>query len=212
MHSLTALNITGDISTPANTFNVLSTAPSVQFKTIFGKIITYSTTTIINSKGPDIVNVGDSTGVEDIKGRLIINGSGATKLSLNDQPDTTSRTVTVTSSKVTGLAPAEIDYANLASLTISGGNSGNTINVLSTAAGTATTINGGAAANKFEVGSDGTFAGSTAGIVSSVTLNGGSSNQNPIILDDSGRRQTFYTANLTPTSASGFFGAGGSLT
>jgi FG-GAP-like repeat len=147
LHALATLNVTGDSSTGGNIFNVLSTPPPLILTTIFGRFVEPTTTTL-NSKGPDTINVGDATGVQDIQGQLDINGSSTTHVVLNDQPDATAQTVTLTNTGVTGLAPSlplyanVIDYTNLASLTILGGLGGNTLDVASTAFGTTTNLVG----------------------------------------------------------------------
>jgi hypothetical protein len=139
LHSLSALNFTGDSSVGGNTFNVQSTTSPLLFITPFGGFLEPTITTI-NSKGADIIDVGDSTGVQDIRGQLIVNGSGATQLVADDELDKTGRNVTVSGNAVTGLAPAEIDYAKLDALELVGGSGGNNFTVQNTAAGTSSII------------------------------------------------------------------------
>lgn len=137
LHSLSALNITGDSAAGGNIFNVLSTAPSVTER--FGHIfLTFFTTTTINSKAFDTINVGDQNGVQDIQGNLAINAPiPDDTLNINDQGDTSGRTATITDTAVTGLAPATISYGlhALRALNITGDSSvaGNNFNVQSTA-------------------------------------------------------------------------------
>src|SRR5207237_150158 len=88
--------------------------------------------------GPDTLNVGDSSGVQDIQGSLTVNSAVADSvdLILDDRGDGTGRTVTMVSGLVRGLAPADIVYGQqaLANLTVYGGAGGNTFDVLSTPA------------------------------------------------------------------------------
>ena len=149
LYALANLNING--GTVANVFNVLST-PVPEFVRFVG--IAYTNTTI-NSSGPDTVNVGDANGVQDIQGPLAIDSvvPNFIKLSLNDQADATGRTVTITSSSVSGLAPADIDFGlDQGNLDVNGGSAAKTFNVQSTAAGTSVTTNTGSGTNVVNVG------------------------------------------------------------
>jgi hypothetical protein len=123
----------------ANIINVQGTA---------GPVVAGSTITTITSQASDSITVGDQNGVQDIQGKLVINGSPTApcNLTLNDQPDTKARISTLTATAITGLAPAEIDYANVASLTIDEAavvGNGNALTVNGTPAGTALTISTG---------------------------------------------------------------------
>ena len=115
-----------------DTFDVQAT-PGPQFASNVGLL---SMLTTINCAGADIVNVGDTSGMQDIGGDLTINSAlpDEVNLNLNDQNDTTGQTVTVTNGSVTGLAPGEIDFGSfaLANLNINGGTGGDTFNVQST--------------------------------------------------------------------------------
>jgi hypothetical protein len=91
----------------------------------------------INTDGLDTVNVGDSRGVQDIQGNLVVNGFfDSPILNLNDAGDPSSRTVTITATAVTGFAPAIIDFNSLSQLNLTGDNSpaGTVFNVQSTPA------------------------------------------------------------------------------
>ena len=129
-YALANLYVNGGSGT--NTFNVLST-PAPEF--VSGVGIVY-TLTMIDASGADTVNVGDANGVQDIQGPLTVDSAVAdfVNLNLNDQADTTGRTITMASGSVGGLAPADIDYGlyALANLNVNGGTAANTFNVLST--------------------------------------------------------------------------------
>jgi hemolysin type calcium-binding protein len=138
VHDLAALNITGDSAAGGNTFYVLNTAPSVLVRLGITTLV-FSTTTTINSNAVDTINVGDQNGVQDIEGSLTINAPfPQDTLNINDQGDASGQKATITSTAVTGLAPATISFAlhSLKALNITGDSStgSNTFNVQSTAA------------------------------------------------------------------------------
>jgi hypothetical protein len=94
--------------------------------------------------GRDTVNVGGMGpsgtpgDVQSIKGRVSVsNSKGLTELNVDDSGDKQSKSATITSSLLTGLAPADIAYKGnqLASLTIRGGSGGNIFYVRSTPGG-----------------------------------------------------------------------------
>src|SRR5262249_22296354 len=85
-------------------------------------------------------------GLSEINGPITIdNEGGQTALTLDDSNVGTPKTATITTTTVTGLAPATIDYTNasLTSLTINGGYGGNTFVVQKPPAGANTTLNAG---------------------------------------------------------------------
>ncbi len=109
-----------------NTFNVLSTLAG-------------STTTIDSAAGnPNTFNVGSLTPVlaggivDNIKGPLTVEGTGADTMNVDDTGSTSAKTGNLTESMLTGLNMAGITYSGLANLNISlgsGGNTGNTGNM-----------------------------------------------------------------------------------
>jgi acrosin len=89
----------------------------------------------INDGSYDFVAIGSNGSVQGILGSVSIsNPSYYTGLVIDDSLDAVGRTVTVTSTSVTGLAPAGIffHYNDLSSLSIYGGLGSSTFNVLST--------------------------------------------------------------------------------
>jgi hypothetical protein len=94
----------------------------------------------IISNGADTVTVGQNGSVQGINGTLTItNPPSYTTLTIDDSSDTATRswlapTISLTSSGITGLAPAPINFAetDLQSLTILGGLADNQFNVYST--------------------------------------------------------------------------------
>jgi hypothetical protein len=132
---VSAVNITG--GTGNDVFNVQSTASTTPL-------------TIDGSNGSDTVNVGSTAPalggtVANIAGSISVgNTSGQTALVVDDSGDATGQTVSVTSSAVTGLAPAAINYTagQVPSVSVHGGSGNDTFNV-SPAASTAFNIDGG---------------------------------------------------------------------
>jgi acrosin len=159
--STTKLTVNG--GSGGNIFNVLgtSTTAATTLDTGFGNntVNVQSTTgalTVNGQGGQDAVNVGQGGSAQGIKGALSITGTGShTKLSVDDHLDHTGRVVTMDvangTGTITGLAPATIMYteAGVHSVSVSGGDGGNTFNVQNTAGigNATTTINSGAGKN-----------------------------------------------------------------
>jgi hypothetical protein len=105
-----------------NTVNVLATGVTTN---LIGTAVTDGSASDENT----VVDVGNpSAGVQQILGQLnVSNPLGFTALSIDDTADVGGRTATIDASHVTGLAPADITYAqsDLSSVTITGGSGGN---------------------------------------------------------------------------------------
>jgi hypothetical protein len=115
-----------------------------------------SVPTAIHSQGNDTVVVSDNGSAQGIQANLSIdNTGGCTALAVDDSADATPRTVTLTSSTITGLAPAAIAYGpGVCSLTVTGGSGGNIFAVKGTAAlSGGTTLNAGAGGDAVNIGS-----------------------------------------------------------
>jgi streptogramin lyase len=180
-------DLTINAGSGGNTMAVLSTAAPTLTSIAVGSgtntmnvNATTGTLLLDDAGGHDTVTVASSTGgdnpkpvsLADILGPIIIgNNSGrTTDLTVDDSPDQSTRTWTVASSFIQGLAPAPIEFdAGLTSLTIKGSNGVNTVTVAGTPAGIATTIDGGAADDTFAVGD-------AAHIQGSLHFNGGPGN------------------------------------
>jgi hypothetical protein len=135
--------------------------------------LTGSTTRIEGLGGNDTFNVASdaptNTGnLDNITGLLTIDaGTGAAnRLIVTDQTGAANGGVTVTNSKITGLAPADINYSatggnftngvNKDGILISGSDTGNDVfNVTSTLAGSSLTINGLGGDDTFTIAGDG---------------------------------------------------------
>ena len=143
-HAVTVYGGTG-----GDTFTVTGTNRSTTLNTGAGNdtvnvLATQGTLTIQGQNGADTVTIGSAAPalggtVAAITGTVsVANAAGSTALVVDDDADTTVRNVVVTSSAITGLAPATISYGStLSSLTIRTGQvGGNSINVQSTSATT----------------------------------------------------------------------------
>jgi hypothetical protein len=157
-----------------NLYNVTGTQPGFTTLALHHTASASDTVNVQATSGPlnikgglgDRVNVGDSTGVQDIRGNL--DAGLVTFVTVNDGPDTTPRTVTMTvdalgNASISGLAPAVITYGqnNIARVTVDGGsgssivNGGNTFNVQATVTNgllPVTTINSGSGNDTINVG------------------------------------------------------------
>lgn len=107
--STSAVSLAGGTNT-TNTFNVQSTAAGVP-------------TTISLTAIGDSAKVGNpSNGVQSILGALTIQGlNGWSPVTVDDTADTATRIATLGSKSVTGLAPADINFSGVYTLTVNGG-------------------------------------------------------------------------------------------
>ena len=109
-----------------------------------------SVTTTITDSGAttDTVNIGSAGSVQGIQGAVnVTNPGGFTSLNVDDSADATGRVVTVSSTQITGLAPATIGYTtiDISALTIDGGLGADTFTITGTVgSSTGTWINTGA--------------------------------------------------------------------
>jgi hypothetical protein len=119
--------VTVDMGTGAATVNILSTGVPVN----------------LSGHGPNTVNVGNAGSVQAINGSLVISGPPSlATVNVDDSADNAARTVildTVTIGgsnygRITGLAPAVIEYvhANTTTVTVQTGTGGALVNILAT--------------------------------------------------------------------------------
>ncbi len=200
-----ALNI--NLGTGGNTFNVQASAVGMT-TTVNTGTGTTSSTINVGSQAPGAGGV-----TAQVQGPLVINGQGRDGLghvidtmNVDDTGDAASASGTLTASSLTGLgmAPTGISYHGLSTLTVNLGKGGNTFNVQSTAAGTATTVNTGAGTNANAV-NVGSLAPATSGTVAPI--------QGPLMIDGQGRDgsgQVLDTLNVDDTGDAA--GASGTLT
>jgi len=125
-----------------NTFNVYSTAAGTGY-------------TLKGGTGGatfDVGSFGQST-LDGIQGALSVIGQGGTNtLYVNDQANPNPETYAITSTVLNVRPSSGITYSGFKTVVFNGSSGGNAIIVGSTAAGTSTTINGGAGYNEFVLG------------------------------------------------------------
>lgn len=93
-----------------------------------------------------------SQNLDNLGGKVTINGNGLTTLTVADQADSFSDTFTITDMMVTRNAAAEISYSNVRSVVLNGGYNQMTYQVQSTAPGTTLSLNAGSGANTINLG------------------------------------------------------------
>lgn len=183
-------------------------------------------TTLTPGAGTNTVNVsslapaaGGATNA--IAGALHVVGGGLDVMNIDDGGSSAAKTVTMTSTSVTGLSPAAIGFVGLASLAVKLGSGGNTVTIASTAVGTATsvttgagvntinvrstdsatTLNLGPAGNTVNVGSLAPAANSTLDLINgAITIHGGGLDE--VNLDDSGN-SVAKTVAISATAVTG---------
>src|SRR5262249_3928029 len=118
----------------------------------------------VNSQGSDVINVGNPAAVLGLGGPLTVTGQGggAKVLNYNAQANPTAALTYTLSATGTGAGRvqryglADLTYCGITSLAVNPGTVGNqTVNVLSTAAATATALNGGQGNDTINVGDPG---------------------------------------------------------
>jgi Calx-beta domain-containing protein len=102
---------------------------------------------INGQSGNDRVNLGSAGSVQKLTGAVTVTNGAATTLTLNDASDPTGHAVTVGTTQVSGLAPAQIDYAGVPALTIDGGSPSDTFTVTPSTTTTDTLVGGGPVSN-----------------------------------------------------------------
>jgi hypothetical protein len=167
-------------------------------------------------------SVGNS--LDAILGAVTVNGNAPASsdaLHVNDHGDADSHDYVITSTTVARTGAAQITYGTIESLTLNGGQGGNTINVQSTAAGTAVIVNSGSGDDEIAVDANGAgpLADTVDLVVSSLTING-QGGTNSLLLEDFSDPNAVApgdVVHVTPTQigadpTDSFFGTGGSLT
>jgi hypothetical protein len=194
-----AANLTIDLGTSADTFTVTGTGAVTTLNGGGGddSIIVQqdsNPTTINTGTGNNIVNIlatdapttvnsaqnaidtillGSGGTLAGINTAVQINGNGSDVVTLNDQADSVSRTVSINATTVTGLAPAAIDYTNAAQLTVLLGTATDSVAILNTNSATQTDVTGGSGNDNFTVQNDSGITNLTgAGASSIVQING----------------------------------------
>jgi Domain of unknown function (DUF4394)/Calx-beta domain len=122
-------------------------------------------TSVTSTGGNDTVRLGDAGSVQGITAAVTVSNPAAlTDLVIDDSTDATGRTVTLSDSSVTGLAPAALNFTStdIGSLTVSGGTGGNSFTVTNTLFSSTTTLNAGTGNDTVVVQAGGT--GSTLNV------------------------------------------------
>jgi hypothetical protein len=162
-------NLTLSLGNAANTVNILETGGTG--------------TTTFNVPTRTTFNVGDSGSTSGIVSPLALNDSSASSfLTVNDAADTATQTVTVTSSSVTGMTPAAINFTanDLTSITLDGTSGPDSYIVTAMRNGHDLTINAGAGNNNLTVGNSTDGLGDFTGLIDFV----GGIGQNAVTIDD----------------------------
>jgi Ca2+-binding RTX toxin-like protein len=153
-------NLTVNGTAGADMFNVVGTADA-------------TATTINSGDGVDLFGDIDLTQI-GLAGLTINAGSGAAQIiTLNT---TATGTVTVSNMQVQRAGNGPVAYSGFASLTVNGTAGADTLDVISTAAGTSYAINAGAANDLITIGST----GSLDGILGALSIEGGANDALPI--------------------------------
>jgi acrosin len=197
-----------DGGTGGNSFTVTNTGTPTTIKSGGGndQVFVQGTTqtlAIDGSGGSDNVVLGNGSSVQGLGGTVTVaDTGGSAALTVDDSKDIIGRTVTLSSSSITGLLPggAAVGYtgSQLSGLTINGGSGGNVLTVTGTS--TATTLNSGTGNDRVAVwattqplilngqtGSDSVVvgnAGSVQAVAGSVTV-GNAGGSTALTVDDS---------------------------
>ncbi len=121
----------------------------------------------------DTLVLGNTGTMAGINSAVQINGNGSDVVTLNDQTDTISRSVAVNATAVTGLAPAAVDYSNVAQLNVLLGTAADSVAIINTNSATQTQVDGGSGDDNFTVQNDsGTTNLTGAGVHSTLLIAG----------------------------------------
>jgi parallel beta-helix repeat protein len=185
-------------------------------------VLSLDVSTDITVRGGDTVTIGQNGTMANILANLLITQNlqlheQVKQVTLDDSADPSARTITLAMDDpfllvVSGMANSDpsvgkimFDLDPSCPVAILGGNGGNTFNVLSTAAGTASTINAGTGSDVINVGSAAN--GTVDPIQGSVTVNGQGANTTLNVNDQGASSNMGYDLygnkiNLTPVNPS----------
>jgi Ca2+-binding RTX toxin-like protein len=197
----------------ANTFNIVGTPSNPSFAVptmlqddslVSGQIDVQNTSgtggASLQVYASNAVTLGNPVhGVQDITGAVHIQNTTffpPMTVVVDDSADTTGQTATISSTGITGLAPAAISYAGTVSnLTVNGGSGGNTFTIASTPC--PLSLNAGTGSNQVTIGNSGLLSG-IGGPVSVPSPGGGTA----LTVDDSADSAA-RTVVVTSSSLSG---------
>jgi Ca2+-binding RTX toxin-like protein len=238
---VSALNIRGGPG--GNNFIVASTVAGVPVTLDTGigadtvaVLATAGPLTINGDGGTDTVALGSGNGVQDLNGPVTVsNVGGHTALTIDDSANLIPRSATVAAAAVTGLAPADISFSGLGSLTVAGGSGGNNFEVAGTPTGVRTTLRAGTGNDTVTVqavasratlvvdtqdGTDQVTVGSGAGgglpalqgvVQLAQTFTGQPDGTIDLTVDDTGDVSARDFLSIGPGSVSGLVGSSGTL-
>ncbi len=161
------------------------------------EILATQANTTINSAqgGTNTILLGNSGAMTGINAAVQINGNGSDVLTLNDQTDTTARSVSIDTAAVTGLAPAVVGYSNVAQLNVLLGTATDSVAIINTSSIAQTDVVGG-------TGNDDFTLQNTAGITDLTGAGGHSTVQiNGTFADTSWTTPNAATATITVGNA-----------
>ena len=210
----TTFTIQSDNPGTVTTLNIISGNDTINVEST-SSLATY----IFTPSGSDVINIGSPTAppagsiVTGIQGPVIFVGDGSDTMNVQDTGSTTANTGTLSTTSagqglLTGLGMGSmgVTFSNLGALNISLGNGNNTFNILSTQAGTTTTLNDGSGHSTVNVGS---LAPATGGNVNGIqgALIVNDDNHGTLNVDDTGSMAA-NTGTLTNTTLTGLGMAG----
>jgi len=106
-------------------------------------IATGGVTNIAATGGSNAVTIGNNHIADGINGTVNVTGTGADTLTIDDSGNSAAKTAVVSSSSVTGVSPAAVNYTGLAKLTVLLGSGSDNVTIASTNASTTTLVNTG---------------------------------------------------------------------
>ena len=163
---------------------------------------------------PNTFNIGSkapATGgiVDNIQGSLVIEGTGADTLNVDDSGSTISKTGTLTFSTLTGLGMGsqDISFSGTSSVNLAlGSGANNQLNIQSTASGVSTTVSGSSGTDTFHVGNQANNSAHDGSVLNSIqgplAIHGSASGSDTADLDDTGDNRP-AAATLTATKVTG---------
>jgi hypothetical protein len=179
----------------ADTLNVISTLASV-------------TTTLNSGLGANIINLGSNAPAQNgtlnnIAGKVVLNGQGNDTANLGDTADIIVNTGTLTDSTIRDLGMGSgVDYTSIETLNINLGSGSDTFNIQSSSGVTLTTLRTGAGNNTINLGSNAPAISGNLNSISGKVVVQGEGASDTLNLDDTGDGVA-NTGNLTSTRITG---------
>ncbi len=178
--TLNGPNAVGSFNATNTIVGAISLTNSAATLTVTGIAGAFGTATVTTTAAGGVINVGDAGNtLAGITAPLTL--AGATTVNLNDQGNATAaQAYTLTSTTFQRAGGGLITYGTPTNLNVNIGSGGDTVNVVSTIAGTTAIIDGGAGADTFNVGNAGTL----DNILGSAILRGNAGSPDVVNLND----------------------------